>query len=58
MRRRVHSKLGRANACQAGWPKNRAESSREENNLLKARTRWNIGNDRNALLMTFASMAG
>jgi hypothetical protein len=27
-------------------------------NLLKARTRWNIGNDRNALLMTFASMAG
>jgi hypothetical protein len=33
-------------------------AEREKINLLKVGTRWNIGNDRNALLMTFASTAG
>jgi hypothetical protein len=31
---------------------------REKINLLKVGTRWNIGNDRNPLLMTFSSTAG
>jgi hypothetical protein len=39
-------------------PKTGQRAAERKKNLLKVRTRWNIGNDRNALLMTFASTAG
>ncbi len=58
MRRRARASWEEQMLRQDGPKTGQRAAEREKINLLKVGTRWNIGNDRNALIMTFASTAG